>query len=363
MGRIYRRPSAASNSSRPAADKVESAGPCGVSGMAIRKSAAALAALVLTLLAPLGLVLADQPRDWQLNLQPSASPVMDKIHSFHHLLIYIIFATSIFVLVLLLWVLFRYSAKRNPTPSKTTHNTLIEVVWTVVPILILVVIAVPSFRLLYYSDRAQAENLDAKKGEVTPGATVTIRARGHQWYWSYIYESSLRVDEKGFAIKENGKPVDNMADGRFVFESRLACRGYQTDDHRKACDAFEAANKRKPVRLLDVDNPVVIPVGTPVRMLVQGMDVIHSWAMPSMGAKVDANPGRVNETWIFAKQPGIYYGQCSELCGTDHGFMPIAVRAVPRAEYEAWLADAKKRFDKVEEPKRAQAPAARPAAH
>jgi cytochrome c oxidase subunit 2 len=312
--------------------------------MAIRKTAASLAAFVLILGTWLGQAFADQPREWQLNLQEAASPLMDRIHSFHNLLLYIIFGVSVFVLILLIWVIIRYNARANPTPSKTTHNTLIEVVWTVVPILILVVIAVPSFRLLYYSDKATE-------------ATVTIKARGHQWYWSYVYETSYEVGADGKAVQKDGKPVDKLDKARFVFESRIACRGSAADADKKSCAEFEQANGRKPVRLLDVDNPIVIPVGTQIRVLVQGMDVIHAFAMPSMGSKVDANPGRINETWIFAKKPGIYYGQCSELCGTDHGFMPIAVRAVPRDEYEKWLEDAKKKFDKVEEPKRAEAPA------
>jgi cytochrome c oxidase subunit 2 len=302
--------------------------------------AASLAAFVVGWGAWLAAAWADQPREWQLNLQESASPLMDRIHSFHTLLLYIIFGVSVFVLVLLLWVIIRYNARANPTPSKTTHNTMIEVVWTVVPILILVVIAVPSFRLLYYSDKATE-------------ATVTIKARGHQWYWSYVYETSYEVDGQGKPVMKDGKPVDKLAGGRFVFESRIACR----DGKDKGCADFEQANGRKAVRLLDVDNPIVVPVGTQIRMLVQGMDVIHSFAMPSMGVKVDANPGRINETWIYAKKPGMYYGQCSELCGDDHGFMPIAVRAVPRDESEKWLAEAKTKFDKVEEPKRAEAPA------
>jgi cytochrome c oxidase subunit 2 len=310
--------------------------------MAIRKAAAATAVVVLILGAWLGSAWADQPREWQLNLQDAASPLMDRIHSFHNLLLYIIFGVSAFVLVLLLWVILRYNARANPTPSKTTHNTMIEVVWTVVPILILVVIAVPSFRLLYYSDKATEP-------------TVTIKARGHQWYWSYVYEMSYQVDAQGKPVTKDGKPVDTLANARFVFESRIACRGSKEDSDKKSCAEFEQTNGRKAIRLLDVNNPIVVPVGTQIRMLVQGMDVIHSWAMPSMGVKTDANPGRINETWIFAKKPGMYYGQCSELCGDDHGFMPIAVKAVPRDEYEKWLEDAKKKFDKIEEPKRAEA--------
>jgi cytochrome c oxidase subunit 2 len=285
---------------------------------------------------------ADQPRPWQIDLQAPASPLAERIGSFNDLLNFIIIAISALVLALLAWVIVRYRERTNPIPSKTTHNTLVEVIWTLVPALILALIAVPSFRLLYYADKAA-------------DPTITIKARGHQWYWSYIYDSSLQVDDAGKPVVRDGKPVDNLADARFVFESRIACRGDADANDKKACADFAQVHKRPPVRLLDVDNAVVIPVGTEVRMLVIGMDVIHAWGIPSMGAKVDAVPGRVNETWIYARRPGIYYGQCSELCGRDHAFMPIAVRAVPRAEYEAWLTDAKTRFDKVEEPRRAAA--------
>jgi cytochrome c oxidase subunit 2 len=292
----------------------------------------------------MGSALADQPREWQFDLQEAASPLMDRVQSFHNLLLYIIFGVAGFVLVLLLWVMFRYNARANPTPSRTTHNTLIEVAWTVVPVLILVVIAVPSFRLLYYSDKAT-------------DATMTIKARGHQWYWSYVYETAYEVDGQGKPVMKDGKPVDKLANARFVFESRIACRGSNNDADRKNCADFEQANDRKPVRLLDVDNPAVIPVGTQIRVLVQGMDVIHGFAVPSMGVKIDAIPGRVNETWLYAKTPGMYYGQCSELCGLDHAFMPIAVKAVPRDEYEKWLGEARKKFDKLTKlGQRAEAP-------
>jgi len=321
--------------------------------MANGRAAAWFAVIVAALAALAGAAWADQPRAWQLNLQEAASPVMESIQRFHTLLIWIIFGVSIFVLALLIWVMIRYNARANPTPSKTTHNTLIEVVWTVVPIMILVVIAVPSFRLLYFSDKAPSE--DAAKNE--PGATITIKARGHQWYWSYVYESSYKVDDKGFALKENNKPVDDLAGARFSFTSYIACRGSNDETDKKKCADFERENGRKPVRLLDVDNVVVVPINTAVRVLVQGMDVIHSWTVPAMGVKVDANPGRVNETWFKANKLGTFYGQCSELCGTDHGYMPIAVRVVSRADYERWLAEAKGKFDKVEEPKRAEAPA------
>jgi cytochrome c oxidase subunit II len=321
--------------------------------MAKSRAAAWVAVIVAAFAALAGAAWADQPRPWQLNLQEAASPVMESIQRFHTLLIWIIFGVSIFVLALLIWVMVRYNARANPTPSKTTHNTLIEVVWTVVPIMILVVIAVPSFRLLYFADRAPQEDL--AKNEA--GATLTIKARGHQWYWSYVYESSYKVDDKGFAVKQDGKPVDELAGARFVFESRLVCKGANDEGDKKKCADFEAANGRKPVRLLDVDNPIVVPIGTAVRVLVQGMDVIHSWTVPAMGAKVDANPGRINETWFKATKTGIFYGQCSELCGAEHGFMPITLKVVSRADYDKWLAEAKGKFDKVEEPKRAEAPA------
>ncbi len=322
-----------------------------------------MAALVAGTLAAAGWALADQPREWQINLQAAASPLMERIHGFHNLLLWITILISLFVLGLLIWVVVRYNERVNPVPSKTTHNTLLEVAWTAVPTLILVVVAIYSFPLLYYSDR-------------TPeAATLTIKARGHQWYWSYVYENAYksvettRKEPSGKEIKlvapadeagrpadpaKGGKPVDLLKDGRFIFDSRMACRG---SGDKKACDDFAKEKGRPPVRLLDVDNEVVVPVGEYVRVLVIGMDVIHAWTVPSMGAKVDAVPGRVNEIWIHASRPGMFYGQCSELCGKDHGFMPIAVRAVPRPEFERWLAEAQKKFDKVEEPKKAEAPA------
>lgn len=268
-----------------------------------------------------GVAMAAQPEPWQLGFQGAASPLMDDIHSFHGLLLWIIIAITLFVLALLVYAMVRFRESRNPTPSKTTHNTLIEVVWTLVPVMILVVIAIPSFKLLYKSDQ-------------TVDATITIKARGHQWYWSYVYEQSLKTDADGkvetTGTGDNKKAVDLLADGRFSFQSRMACKTAQE------CQS-KAKDGKVPLRLLDVDNAVVIPVNTKVRLLVTGMDVIHSWAMPSMGVKVDAVPGRYNQLWIYARKPGMYYGQCSELCGADHGFMPIAVRALSQADYEKWL--------------------------
>lgn len=234
-----------------------------------------------------------QPHPWQLGLQAAASPVMSDIIWFHNFLLYLITAITLFVLVLLVIVMVKFNAKSNPVPSRTTHNTLIEVVWTIVPVLILVAIAVPSFRLLFYELKV-------------PTADVTIKATGKQWFWSYQYP-----------------------DANFEFDSLML-----------------QAKDLKPgqPRLLAVDNDMVVPVNKVVHVLTVGADVIHSFAVPAFGIKIDAIPGRVNETWFKAERVGTYYGQCSQLCGKDHAFMPIAVRVVTDAEYAAWLEDAKKRY-------------------
>ncbi len=228
---------------------------------------------------------------WEMGLQPAATPLMDSIHNFHALLLIITTAVVLFVLALLVIIIVRFNAKANPVPSKTTHNTMIEVIWTVVPILILIVIAIPSFRLLY---------LDRD----IPPADLTIKAIGNQWYWSYEYP-------------------DN---GGVSFDSIM-----KADNELKAGD----------IRLLSVDNPVVAPVGKVVRVIVTSNDVIHAWAVPSFGVKIDAVPGRLNELWFKAEKPGVYYGECSELCGKDHSAMPIEVRVVSDADYKAWVAKAK----------------------
>ncbi len=234
-----------------------------------------------------------QPHPWQLGLQAGATPVMDDIIWFHDFLLWIIAAITLFVLALLVIVVLRFNARANPVPSRTTHNTMIEVVWTVVPVLILVTIAVPSFRLLFYQLN-------------TPPADVTVKATGKQWFWSYSYP-----------------------DSKFEFDSLMV----QTADLKPG----------QP-RLLTVDNEMVVPVNKVVRVLTTGADVIHSWAVPSFGVKIDAIPGRVNETWFRAEREGIYYGQCSELCGRDHAFMPIVVHVVSEKDYAAWLDQAKKKF-------------------
>jgi cytochrome c oxidase subunit 2 len=236
-----------------------------------------------------------QPAPWEYTLQASASPVMDDIRSFHNLLLGIITVITLFVLALLVAVVVKFNARANPVPSRTTHNTLVEVAWTLIPVLILVAIAVPSFRLLFLE-------LDV------PKADLTIKATGKQWYWSYAYP-------------------DN---GKFEFDSLLAC-----DETRQKC---------QPPRLLSVDNEIVVPVNKVIRIQTIGADVIHSFAVPAFGIKIDAIPGRLNETWFKATKTGMYYGQCSELCGKDHAYMPIEVRVLNDKDYAAWLADAKKKF-------------------
>jgi cytochrome c oxidase subunit 2 len=233
-----------------------------------------------------------QPTPWQMDLQDAATPVMAEISSFHTYLVWIITAITLFVLALLLIVIVRFNARANPTPSRTTHNTLIEVAWTIIPVIILVLIAIPSFRLLF-------TELDV------PTPDLTVKATGKQWYWSYAYP-------------------DN---GNFEFDSLIVA---------------EKDLKPGQLRLLTVDNELVVPVNKVVHVLVTGADVIHSFAVPSFGIKIDAVPGRLNDTWFKATTEGIFHGQCSELCGKDHAFMPITVRVVSDAEFENWIAAEKK---------------------
>lgn len=255
---------------------------------------------------------------WQMGFQEAATPVMERINSFHNLLLVIITVIVLFVTGLLLFVIVRFRASRNPVPSKTTHNTLLEVIWTAVPVMILVVIAVPSFRLLYYSDQ-----VPEKAARAAGAPVMTIKATGYQWYWVYEY---AKVDKAGTNLR---------------FESRLACRGTKDKDTgRTDCQDFEKEKGYKPLRLLDVDNRIVVPVGAYVRLQVTAADVIHSWAVPAFGIKLDGNPGRLNETWFRATKKGVFYGMCSELCGVDHGYMPIAVEVVSMEKYQAWVARA-----------------------
>ncbi len=241
-----------------------------------------------------------QPSPWQIGLQQSASPVMDNIIWFHDFLLYMITGIAGFVLVLLVVVMVRFNARSNPIPSRTTHNTLIEIAWTLIPIVILMFIAVPSFKLLFLQLNV-------------PPADLTVKATGKQWYWSYSYP-------------------DN---GQFEFDSLMLKEGER---------------KEGQPRLLAVDNEMVVPVNKTVRVITTGSDVIHSFAVPSFGIKIDAVPGRINETWFTATREGVYYGQCSELCGKDHAFMPIAVRAVSEQAFSAWVAEAKKKYARDEAP-------------
>jgi cytochrome c oxidase subunit 2 len=230
-----------------------------------------------------------QPAPWEYKLQGAASPVMEQITKFHDGLLIVITLITLFVLGLLITVVVKFNAKANPVPTRTTHNTLIEVAWTLIPVMILVGIAIPSFKLLF-------QELDI------PKADLTIKATGKQWYWSYAYP-------------------DN---GKFEFDSLMA--------------------QDKQPRLLGVDNEMVVPVNKVVRVQTTGADVIHSFAVPAFGIKIDAVPGRLNETWFTATKTGMFYGQCSELCGKDHAFMPIAVRVVSDQEFAAWVEAAKKKF-------------------
>jgi cytochrome c oxidase subunit II len=235
-----------------------------------------------------------QPTPWEMDLQDAASPIMADIIGFHTFLLWVITAITVFVLALLLIIIVRFNARANPTPSRTTHNTPLEVVWTIVPVIILVLIAIPSFRLLF-------TELDV------PTPDITVKATGKQWYWSYAYP-------------------DN---GNFEFDSLIVA-----DKDLKPGD----------LRLLTVDNEMVVPVNKVVHVLVTGADVIHSFSVPSFGIKIDAVPGRINETWFKATTTGMFHGQCSQLCGKDHSFMPITVRVVNDSDFIAWVAQAKQKF-------------------
>ncbi len=237
---------------------------------------------------------AQKAEPWQMNLQEPHSSLMEQMVAFHDFLLYIIFGISIFVLGLLLFTIARFNEKRNPTPSKTTHNTMIEVLWSVIPIFILVVIGLFSLPLLFRSDD-------------TVNADLTVKVIGRQWYWSFEYPDH----------------------GDFTFDAFLI-----PDDEIKPDQ----------VRLLSTDENLVLPVGKKIRVLVTSSDVLHAFAMPALGMKTDAVPGRTNEIWFDINEPGMYYGQCSELCGSGHAFMPIAIQAVTQAEFDAWVAEARERF-------------------
>ncbi len=238
--------------------------------------------------------LASEPVPWGLGLQESGGPIMGWFTGLHDYMLWVITLITLFVIVLLSYIVWRFNAGRNPTASQTSHNTPLEVVWTVIPVLILVSIAVPGFRALYKADRAQNPDL-------------TVKVTAHQWYWSYLYPDA---DE-------------------LTFDSRMV-----------PTDELQPGQRR----LLEVDNELVVPAGKVVRVLITSTDVIHSWFVPSIGMQRYAIPGRTMEAWFQADRPGTYYGQCNQICGTNHAFMPIAVRAVPEAEFTTWLAEAKQKF-------------------
>ena len=242
------------------------------------------------------LLYSSEPKNWQLGFQESVTSIMNDVVFMHdYILMPIITAISVFVLFLLFYVCIKFRESKNPNPSKTTHNTFIEIVWTLIPCLILIVIAIPSFKLLY-------------KQDIIPKADVTVKAIGYQWYWGYeypdqnIYFESLMVEDKDL---KPGQP-----------------------------------------RLLATDTEVVVPVNKIVKVLITSNDVLHAWAIPAFGVKRDAVPGRINETWFKADKEGVYYGQCSELCGIKHAFMPITVRVVSEEKYLEWIELAKKKYAK-----------------
>lgn len=241
---------------------------------------------------------ADQPVDWQLTFQPAASPIMEEIVWFEQYTLWFIVPITILVLALLAWCIIKYRASANPVPSRTSHNTIIEVIWTVGPVIILLFLAVPSFQLLTAQYNPPEE------------PTMTIKATGYQWNWEYEYQDEEPLTFSSFMLQESQRAEAGKED------------------------------KAQYPRLLAVDNEVVVPIGETVRVLVTAADVIHAFAMPAFGVKVDAVPGRINETWFKAEKEGLYYGQCSELCGKDHAFMPIAIRVVSQERYDAWRTQA-----------------------
>jgi cytochrome c oxidase subunit 2 len=240
-----------------------------------------------------------QPAPWQMNFQTPVTNIAQDVVSFHNLLLWLITFISLFVLFLLVYVCWKFNEKANPVPSKTTHHTWIEVAWTVIPVLILVGISIPSFRIL-------------REQLTIPKADIVLKATGHSWYWSYEYPA----DQGGFRFESNMIPDDQLKPGQ--------------------------------PRLLAVDNEVVVPVNKIVKLQITAADVLHNFAVPSFGIRLDAVPGRLNETWFKATREGIYYGQCSELCGNGHPYMPIQVRVVSDAQYAAWIEESKKKFAAVD---------------
>ena len=264
------------------------------------------AALTLMMIAPLAMpdghgAFAQAPKPWEIGMQPAANLIKQKIIELHDLVFWIITLTTIFVGVLLVVVCVRFNAKANPVPSKTSHHTGLEIAWTVIPVLLLVIMAIPSFRLIYFQDR-------------TPNPDLTIKVIAHQWYWEYAYP-----DQGDFSIES-----------RYIRDEDL---------------------KKGQLRLLDVDNQMVVPVGKNIRILTSSPEVIHSFFVPSLGVQRYAIPGRTIETWFSVDKPGVYYGQCNQICGADHSKMPIAVHAVSAQEFKAWTEQTKKSADAATAPR------------
>lgn len=232
------------------------------------------------------------PRPWELGMQRSFGPIKDRIIDLHDLVLVIITVITLFVSALLIWVVFRYNSRRNPVPSQVSHNTILEIAWTLLPVLILVAMAIPSFRLIYYQDRASDPDM-------------TIKVTGHQWYWEYSYPDQGNID----------------IESRYIHDEDL---------------------KPGQLRLLDVDNQLVIPVGKKIRILTNSSDVIHSFFIPAFGVQRYAIPGRTIETWLEADQIGTFYGECNQICGQAHSQMPISVKAISEADFAAWVVEAKK---------------------
>jgi cytochrome c oxidase subunit II len=237
---------------------------------------------------------ASKPVPWQLDFQEAASPIMQELHSFHNFLLVLTGAIVLFVLFLIVYVALRFNAKANPVPAKFTHNIAIEIIWTVIPIILLVVIAIPSFRIL-------------KLAEQTPPADMTVKVVGSQWFWTYEYPDHENITFDSYMIQDA-----DLQPGQ--------------------------------IRLLEVDNRIVVPQGATIKFLITAADVIHSFAIPALGLKTDAVPGRTNEAWTRIDKLGVYYGQCSEICGVNHGFMPIAIEVVTQEEFKEWIEQAKIKF-------------------
>ena len=259
-----------------------------------RRLGAATLTTVGLVLAGVAPAVAQAPHNWQLGFQPAHSPTQQAIQGVHDLILWLIAVVTFFVAGLLVYCLWAYRASKNPKPSRVSHHTALEVAWTLAPVLILVVIAIPSFRVVYFQDRA-----------VNPDMTIKVTA--HQWYWEYTYPDHDNIRFDSYMLAE-----DSLQPGQ--------------------------------LRNLDVDNQVVVPAGKSVRILTTSADVIHSFFVPSLGVQRYAIPGRTIETWMKVNQPGTYYGQCNQICGTNHAVMPIAVRALPEAEFQAWIAEAKTKF-------------------